>query len=178
MGARHPDRDLHDWTQEGRELTHRFPEPAWEERADASRPGAAPVRMLWWTRSPSGAADRLAAGGEKYRQILDVGQATIAHALYTARRALPEDPERTAVRHAPDDLTARHLPQADAERIANVQLDSEIEAGPQRDRLVPPGRRRVPRARPRPGRGRHRRVPPSSGRLNSAESGQKRHEHT
>ncbi|MGN9788657.1 hypothetical protein ACTMTF_45160 [Nonomuraea sp. ZG12] len=74
------------------------------------------------------AADRLAQGGEKYRQLLDVGQATIARALNTARRALPEGPERTAIRHALDDLTARHLPPADAERIAGAQLDSEIEA--------------------------------------------------
>ncbi|PZG19909.1 hypothetical protein [Nonomuraea aridisoli] len=134
-GPRHPDRDLHDWTQEGRELTHRFPEPAWEERAERIETGRraredalvdALAERGGLTRQQ--AADRLAAGGEKYRQILDVGQATIARALNTARRALPEGPERTAVRHALDDLTTRHLPPADAERIANVQLDSEIEA--------------------------------------------------
>ena len=74
------------------------------------------------------AADRLTQGGEKYRQLLDVGQATIARALNTARRALPEGPERTAIRHALDDLTDRHLPPADAEHIAAVQLDTEIES--------------------------------------------------
>ncbi|TDD28848.1 hypothetical protein E1287_32070 [Actinomadura sp. KC06] len=74
------------------------------------------------------AVARLARGGEKYREFLDIGQAVIARALHTARRALPEGPERTAIRHALDDLTARHLPPADAERIAGVQLDSEIEA--------------------------------------------------
>ncbi|MEV0169171.1 hypothetical protein [Nonomuraea fuscirosea] len=70
----------------------------------------------------------------------------------TSGRVLPE---RTAIRHALDDLTARRLPPADAERIADAQLDSEIEAerAPRRDRLVPAGRRRVPRARPRLGRG-------------------------
>ncbi|MEU4038650.1 hypothetical protein [Streptomyces collinus] len=26
-GPRHTDRDMHDWTQEGRELDHRFPDP-------------------------------------------------------------------------------------------------------------------------------------------------------
>ncbi|SEH01760.1 hypothetical protein SAMN05444920_1229 [Nonomuraea solani] len=39
-GPRHPDRHLHDWTQEGRTLTHRFPEPTYEERTqfiDAAR---------------------------------------------------------------------------------------------------------------------------------------------
>ncbi|MDP4511735.1 hypothetical protein [Nonomuraea turcica] len=48
----------------------------------------------------------------------------------SARCALPKGPERTALRHALDDLTARHLPPADAERqrIAGAQLDSEIEA--------------------------------------------------
>jgi hypothetical protein len=74
------------------------------------------------------AADRLATGGEKYRTFLDVGQATISRALNTARCALAEGSERTAVRHALDDLTARHLPPADAERIAYAQLGSEIEA--------------------------------------------------
>ncbi|MFI9598037.1 hypothetical protein [Nonomuraea sp. NPDC052265] len=44
------------------------------------------------------------------------------------RRALPEGAERTALRHALDDLTFRHLPPADAERLAGVQLDSEIKA--------------------------------------------------
>lgn len=59
-----------------------------------------------------------------------------ARALNTARRALPEGPERAPIRHALDDLTDRHLPPAachlppaDAERIAGAQLDSEIETG-------------------------------------------------
>ncbi|MGA5558821.1 hypothetical protein [Streptomyces lavendulocolor] len=37
---RHPDRDLHDWTQEGRELHSRFPETTYQERTkliDAAR---------------------------------------------------------------------------------------------------------------------------------------------
>ncbi|MFI6597353.1 hypothetical protein ACIBHX_13945 [Nonomuraea sp. NPDC050536] len=53
--------------------------------------------------------------------------ATISRALHTVRRALPEGPERTAVRHALDDLTYRHHLSAEAERIADEQLDSEIE---------------------------------------------------
>lgn len=74
------------------------------------------------------ASARLERGGAAYRQLLDVGQATICRALHTARRALPEGPERTAVRHAIDDLMYRHLLPADAERIAGAQLDAEIEA--------------------------------------------------
>ncbi|MER6198090.1 hypothetical protein ABT234_12090 [Streptomyces sp. NPDC001586] len=74
------------------------------------------------------AAARLYRGGAEYRQLLDVGQATIARALDTARRALPEGPERTAVRHALDDLMDRHLLPADAPPIAGAQLDTEIEA--------------------------------------------------
>lgn len=39
-----------------------------------------------------------------------MGQATIARALHTVRRALFEGPEHTALRHALDDLTDRRLP--------------------------------------------------------------------
>lgn len=134
-GPRHPDRDLHDWTQEGREISHRIPDTEYPERstiidtarrarADALVSGLADRGGL----TTEQAAARLAAGGEKYRHVLDVGQAVISRALHTARRALPEGPERTAIRHALDDLMNRHLLPADAERIANEQLDSEIEA--------------------------------------------------
>ncbi|MFK0113980.1 hypothetical protein [Streptomyces sp. NPDC091217] len=134
-GPRHPDKDMHDWTQEGRELTHRIPDTEYPERstlikaahrakADALVAGLANRGGL----TPAEAAARLAAGGEKYLHVLDVGQAVISRALHTARRALPEGPERTAVRHALDDLIGRHLLPPDAERIANEQLDSEIEA--------------------------------------------------
>ncbi|MER6947414.1 hypothetical protein ABT294_25610 [Nonomuraea sp. NPDC000554] len=134
-GPRHPDRDMHDWTQEGRELRERFPEPTFEERIqriNAARPARedalvdALAERGGLTREQ--AAARLAQGGEKYRELLNVGQASIARALNTARRALPEGPERTAIRHALDDLTVRHLPPADAERIAGARLNSEIEA--------------------------------------------------
>ncbi|WP_030756642.1 hypothetical protein [Streptomyces sp. NRRL F-5135] len=134
-GPRHPDRDLHDWTQEGRELTRRFPEPTYQERTkliDAMR--RAHEDALVDALADRGgltqeqAIARLAEGGEKYRHVLAVGQAAISRALHTARRALPEGPERTAVRHALADLMDRHLLPADAERIANQQLDSEIEA--------------------------------------------------
>ncbi|MEU4360059.1 hypothetical protein [Streptomyces virginiae] len=63
---------------------------------------------------------RLERGGSAYRQLVDVGQATIARALDTARHALPEGPERTAVRHALDDLMDRHLLPADAPAIAGA----------------------------------------------------------
>ncbi|MFD8386172.1 hypothetical protein ACFV2X_48030 [Streptomyces sp. NPDC059679] len=134
-GPSHPDKDMHDWTQEGRELRSRFPETTYHERTkliDAWRRAKedALVDALadrgGLTRDQ--AAARLAQGGEKYRQVLDVGQAAISRALHTARRALPEGPERTAVRHTLDDLVDRHLLPTDAERIANEQLDSEIES--------------------------------------------------
>lgn len=134
-GPRHPDRDLHDWTQEGRELYSRFPEPTYQERtklidaARADRQAALVAALadrggLTWDQ----AAARLARGGEEYRELLDVGQAAISRALHTARRALPEGAARAAVRHALDDLMERHQLPADATRIANEQLDSEIEA--------------------------------------------------
>ncbi|MEU8943554.1 hypothetical protein AB0C97_36800 [Streptomyces goshikiensis] len=134
-GPRHPDRDLHDWTQEGRELHGRFPDTEYPERSrliDAAR--AAQEDALLAALSDRGAmtreeaAVRLERGGEAYRHVLDVGQATIARALHTARRALEEGPERTAVRHALDALMYRHLLPADAVRIAGAQLDTEVEA--------------------------------------------------
>ncbi|MFE9484732.1 hypothetical protein ACFYNM_39900 [Streptomyces spororaveus] len=134
-GPRHPDRDLHDWTQEGREMFRRHPDTEYPEHfalIDAER--AAQAEALVSALAERGAmareeaATRLERGGEAYRQLLDVGQATIARALHTARRALPEGPERTAVRHAIDDLMYRHLLPADAERIAGAQLDTEVEA--------------------------------------------------
>ncbi|WP_331756642.1 hypothetical protein [Streptomyces sp. NBC_01568] len=134
-GPRHPDRDLHDWTQEGRELCGRFPDTTYIERSaliDAER--ATQESALVSALADRGgmtceeASARLERGGAAYRQLLDVGQATICRALHTARRALPEGPERTAVRHAIDDLMYRHLLPADAERIAGAQLDAEIEA--------------------------------------------------
>ncbi|MFG2623230.1 hypothetical protein ACGFXC_37050 [Streptomyces sp. NPDC048507] len=134
-GPRHPDRDLHDWTQEGRELCGQFPEPPYTERsAQFAAERAAQAEALLTALAERGAmtrkeaAARLERGGEAYRQLLDVGQATICRALNTARRALPEGPERTAVRHAIDDLMSRHLLPADAVRIAGEQLDTEVEA--------------------------------------------------
>jgi len=134
-GPRHPDRDLHDWTQEGREMWRLFPDPTHEEnmeRRDAARRAEEDALMDALADRGSltrdQAIDRLARGGGKYRHVLTVGQAVISRALHTARRALPEGPERTAVRHALDDLMHRHVLPADAERIANEQLDSEIEA--------------------------------------------------
>ncbi|WP_030200736.1 hypothetical protein [Streptomyces sp. NRRL S-87] len=134
-GPRHPDRDLHDWTQEGRELSGRFPDTTYAERSaliDAAR--AAQEEALLTALADRGgmtqqeAAARLERGGASYRQLLDVGQATICRALHTVRRALPEGPERTAVRHAIDDLMDRHQLPADAVRIAWAQLDTEVEA--------------------------------------------------
>lgn len=66
--------------------------------------------------------------GGPYRQLLAAGQAAISRALHTARGDLPEGPERTAVWHTLDDLMDRHLLPPDAERIANEQLDSEVES--------------------------------------------------
>jgi hypothetical protein len=134
-GPRHPDRDMHDWTQEGRELDGRFPEPTFQERTaliDAARRAREDALVAALAErgglTPEQAAARLTEGGKDYRQVLDVGQAVISRALHTARRALPEGPERTAVRHALDDLMDRHLLPADAKRIANEQLDGETEA--------------------------------------------------
>lgn len=135
LGPRHPDRDMHDWTQEGRELIRRFPDMDYRERsvvADAAR-RAREDSVVSMLADRGGftveqAAARLSQGGEKYRHVLDVGQAVISRALHTARRALPEGAERTAIRHALDDLMDRHTPPADAERIANEQLDNEMES--------------------------------------------------
>jgi hypothetical protein len=105
-GPRHPDRDMHDWTQEGRELHSRFPEPTYQERTeliDAARRAredalvAALADRGGLTRDQ--AAARLARGSEKYRELLDVGQAVISRALHTARRALSEGSERTGRPH-------------------------------------------------------------------------------
>lgn len=132
---RFPDRDLHDWTQEGRELCSLFPEPTHAQRAERAGAARQAVQDALVAAladrgglTPGQAAARLAAGGQDYRHFLEVGQATISRALHTARRALPAGPERTAVRRALDDLTYRHLLPADAERIAGEQLDTEIEA--------------------------------------------------
>lgn len=133
-GPRHPDRDMHDWTQEGRELHRRFPETTYPERTElidswrrAKEDALVDALTVRGGLTREQAVARLARGGEKYRQVLDVGQASISRALHTARRALPEGPERTAVRHALDDLMDRHLLPPDAERIAGEQLDSEVE---------------------------------------------------
>ncbi|AWN32589.1 hypothetical protein [Streptomyces sp. NEAU-S7GS2] len=134
-GPRHPDRDMHDWTQEGRELHSWLPEPTHQEctelihAARRAREDALVVALAdrgGLTREQ--ALARLTDGGEAYREVLDVGQAVISRALHTARRALPEGESRTAVRHALDDLMARHLLPADAARIAVAQLDTEVEA--------------------------------------------------
>lgn len=134
-GPCHPDRDLHDWAQEGRELIDLYPEPTFQERAhrsDARHKAQEDALVAALAErggvTPEQAAARLSTGGATYREVLDVGQAVISRALHTGRRALPEGPERTAVRHALDDLMYRHLLPADAERIANEQLDGEIEA--------------------------------------------------
>lgn len=137
-GPRYPDRDLHDWTQEGRQLNHWLPEPTVQERTMliAAERRATEDALVSALADRGGltlgqAAARLAQGGEEYREVLDVGQAVISRALHTARRALPEGPERTAVRHALDDLMDRHLLPADAERIADEQLDREAKRTPE-----------------------------------------------
>ncbi|HEY5834956.1 hypothetical protein [Streptomyces sp.] len=134
LGPRHPDKGLHDWTQEGREVWGRYPDPDYQERSadiDTWRRAREDALVNALAErgglTPEQAAARLAQGGEDYRQLLDVGQAVISRGLHTARLALPEGPERTAVRHALDDLTDRHRPPADAQRIADEQLDRETE---------------------------------------------------
>lgn len=134
-GPRHPDRDMHDWTNEGRELSHHLPDMEYQERSAlfaaarrATEDALVDALADRGNFTTEQAAARLAHGGKEYRHVLDVGQAVISRALHTARRALPEGPERTAVRHALDDLMDRHMLPTDAERIANEQLDSEIEA--------------------------------------------------
>ncbi|MEU3978315.1 hypothetical protein [Streptomyces bacillaris] len=133
-GPRHPDRDLHDWTQEGRELVARYPDPTYEERTRESaawrrarEEALVDALAVRGGLTHGQAAARLRQGGREYRTILNVGQATIARALNTARRELPEGPERTAVRHALDDLMDRHLLPADAVRIAGEQIDREAD---------------------------------------------------
>lgn len=134
-GPRYPDQDMFDWTQEGRELRQHFPDMSFDERSqriEAAR--CARENALVNALAARGnltvqqAMARLQRGGSEYRQFLSVGQAAISRALNTARRALPEGPERTAIRHTLDDLTDCHLLPANAEHIANRQLDGEIEA--------------------------------------------------
>ncbi|NUU22092.1 MAG: hypothetical protein HOV68_11350 [Streptomycetaceae bacterium] len=134
-GPRHPDRDMHDWTQEGREIHHRLPETSYDERTQlinalrrAHEDALVDAVAARGNLTRDQAAARLEQGGEKYREVLKVGRAVISRALHTARRALPAGPERTAIRYALDDLMDRHVLPADAERIANAQLDSEVEA--------------------------------------------------
>ncbi|MFB6582521.1 hypothetical protein ACFCYC_34845 [Streptomyces sp. NPDC056402] len=86
-GPQHPDRVLHDRTQEGRELCARLPDTTYAERSaliDAERAAqenalvAALAERGAMTREESSA--RLERGGTVYRQLLDVGQATICRA--------------------------------------------------------------------------------------------------
>ncbi|MEU9070972.1 hypothetical protein AB0D60_29240 [Streptomyces sp. NPDC048306] len=71
------------------------------------------------------AAIAVAKDGELRLHDLAVRASAIGVRLF--RRALLEGPERTAIRHALNDLMYRHVLPADAERIAEKQLDSEIE---------------------------------------------------
>lgn len=134
LGPRNPDRDLHDWTQEGREVWGQFPDTDYRERSDAidAWRRATEDALVTGLAERGGlsleqAADRLAQGGKDYRHVLDCGQAAISRGLDTARLALPEGPERTAIRHAMDDLMDHHQPPTDAQRIADEQLDREAE---------------------------------------------------
>ncbi|MFD9658281.1 hypothetical protein [Streptomyces mirabilis] len=81
-----------------------------------------------------------AQGGEKYRTLLDVGQATISRALSTARRALSAGPERTALRHALDDLAVDTCcrPRPSASPMSSSRRRSR-RAAPPTGRLGPAG---------------------------------------
>ncbi|QPM21541.1 hypothetical protein [Streptomyces clavuligerus] len=132
---RYPDQDLHDWTQEGRIRTGLFPKASHQERTQQidTESRAREDALVDALASRGGlthdqAIARLAQGGEKYRQLLDSGQAAISRALHTTRRALPQGLGRTAVRWALDDLMERHLLPENAERLAAGQLDIEAEA--------------------------------------------------
>lgn len=82
----------------------------------SSTPRTAPGRMLSPALSQSGVASlanrppRTWLRGEEYRTFFEVGQAAVARALHTARRALPAGPKRTAIRHALDDLSGQLAP--------------------------------------------------------------------
>ncbi|MGW7312548.1 hypothetical protein [Streptomyces sp. NPDC054865] len=67
---RHPGRDLHDWTQEGRELRGRFPEPSYAER-DAQAEALLAAHADRWGMNRQLAVARLEQGGKEYRQLLD-----------------------------------------------------------------------------------------------------------
>ncbi|UGT58808.1 hypothetical protein [Nocardia asteroides] len=131
-GSRHPDRGMHDWTQEGRELREVLPEPEFGERqlrfaaADrATEEALVTALAARGSLTHEQASERLLAGGAGYRRFLECGQAAISRALHTARRDLPEGPQRTAIRHALDALVERHQVPVDAETIADAQLTRE-----------------------------------------------------
>ncbi|MFH9968709.1 hypothetical protein ACH4PR_46735 [Streptomyces mirabilis] len=91
---------------------------------------AAPAERGGFTRVE--AAARSAPGGgqgrEKYRTLLDVGQATISRVLSTAHRALPAVARAHGAPPRSGRSRRRHLLPAQAERIADEQLAPEIEA--------------------------------------------------
>ncbi|MEU4516710.1 hypothetical protein AB0G05_45095 [Nonomuraea wenchangensis] len=75
-GPRHPDRDLRDWTQEGRESRGQFPEPTHTERTQrfgAARRAREEAFMNALTERGE-AATRLAQGGRRTASSLTWGR--------------------------------------------------------------------------------------------------------
>lgn len=119
-GPHHPDKDMHDWTQEGRTLWGRFPEPTHEERTEmyAENRRARETALVEWLAARSNgtltreqAAARLKAGGLRYRDFLRVGQVVILDPLHRRRRELPQGPERTAIRDLIERVELHDVPE-------------------------------------------------------------------
>ncbi|MFE5084521.1 hypothetical protein [Streptomyces mirabilis] len=94
-GPRYPDAWAHDWTQEGRSLTDRHPDEPYAEssvRLNAQRRAeedwlvAALAERSRGVLTAEQVAERLQAGGQRYRDFLTIGSAAIARALNGARR--------------------------------------------------------------------------------------------
>ncbi|MGK4578431.1 hypothetical protein [Kitasatospora sp. HPMI-4] len=133
-GPRHPDAGAHDWIQEGRELTDHHPDMPTAEfsaRLDAARQAETGLLAAALSERSGGAltvdqaADRLQAGGREYRDFLRIGQVVVLDVLHRRRRALPEGPERTAVRETLDGVELRHSVPAWLAELARRHLDAD-----------------------------------------------------
>ncbi|WP_043463724.1 hypothetical protein [Kitasatospora sp. MBT66] len=135
---RHPDTWRHDWTQEGRSLSHRYPAEPYTEtarRSDRSRRRRAEHLAASLAGRSGGrltveqAADRIRRGGQQYEDFLRTGQVVVLDVLNAQRLALPEGLERDAVRALIDGLEDRHEVPGDLVPPAWARLDQDERDG-------------------------------------------------